>query len=103
MNVTKVSDLTYSDLAEYLHLTEVTQTEQETLTSMLGMATSYMKKYTGLSDLDEHSDFIICALILVQDMWDNRALYVDTTNLNHTVESILDLYSVNLLPREVLQ
>ena len=101
MNVTKVSDLTYTDLAEYLHLTETNRTDQQTLTTLLGVATAYMKQYTGLSDLDAHEEFVICALILVQDMWDNRALYVDKTNLNHTVESILDLYSVNLLPVEV--
>ena len=98
MNVTKVSDLTATDIAEYLHIVETDQRDQQTIMTMLGAATAYMKQYTGLSSLDGHQEFVIAALVLVQDMWDNRALYVDKTNLNHTVESILDLYSVNLLP-----
>jgi len=55
--------------------------------------------YTGrtLEELDELQDVIIVILILVQDMYDNRTLYVDSTNINHVVESILDLHSVNLL------
>ena len=98
MNISKVSDLTATDIAEYLHLVETDQSDQQTLMTMLGAASAYMKQYTGLSNLDGHQEFVIAALVLVQDMWDNRALYVDKTNLNHTVESILDLYSVNLLP-----
>ena len=98
MNVTKVSDLTASDIAEYLHIAETDQRDEQTLMTMLGAATAYMKKYTGVANLDSSADFIDCALILVQDMWDNRALYVDKGNVNRTVESILDLHSVNLLP-----
>ena len=98
MNVTKVSDLTAADLAEYLHIAETDQSEEQTLMSMLRQATAYMKKYTGLSTVDGSEDFVDCALVLVQDMWDNRALYVDKGNVNRTVESILDLHSVNLLP-----
>ena len=36
--------------------------------------------------------------ILCQDMWDNRTLYVDKSNLNKVVDTILGMYSVNLLP-----
>ena len=42
-------------------------------------------------------DIIIVVFILCQDMWDNRALYVDSSNVNKVVESILGLHSVNLL------
>jgi len=36
-------------------------------------------------------------LVLVQDMWDNRTLYVDKSNVNKVVDSILGLHAVNLL------
>ena len=47
--------------------------------------------------MDSNADFVIAVLVLVQDMWDNRTLYVDNSNINHVVESILSLHAVNLL------
>lgn len=96
-NITKVSEITYSDLAEYMRLDEVSADDQKTLNNLLLIAKSYIKKYTGVDDLDSSENFVIAVFILVQDMWDNRALYVDSTNLNHVIESILSLHSVNLL------
>ncbi|MHC1723049.1 MAG: hypothetical protein AB9836_07605 [Aminipila sp.] len=46
---------------------------------------------------DKYEDFISVVYILVQDMYDNRSLYVDKANLNKVVEAILGLHSVNLL------
>lgn len=99
MNVMKVSDITASDLAEYLRLDEVTTDETNTLNTLLNVAKVYVGEYTGhtLAELDDYKDFIVVVLILVQDMWDNRTLYIDTTNANKVVESILGLHSVNLL------
>ena len=100
MNViTKVSEITASDLADYLRLTEVTTDDTNTLNTLLTVAKVYCGEYTGrtIQDLDNYRDFIIVVMILVQDMWDNRTLYVDTSNVNKVVESILGLHSVNLL------
>lgn len=97
-NITKVSEITAADLADYLRLPEVTQSDTNTLNNMLGVATSYIAKYTGQTDLDAFQDFVIVVFILCQDMWDNRSLYVDKSNLNNTVETILGMHSVNLLP-----
>ena len=54
-----------------------------------------VKDNTGVEDLDEFDDFVIVIFILCQDMYDNRSLYVDKTNLNHVVENILGMHSVN--------
>ena len=97
MNVIKVSDLTVSDVAEYIRLAEVTTDDTNTLGSLLEVAKAYVKKYTGVDDLDSDPDFVIVVLILVQDMWDSRTLYVDSNNVNKVVDSILSLHSVNLL------
>lgn len=98
--ITKVSDITSSDLAEYLRLDEVTESDTNTLNTLLGISKTFIQTYTGRTELDNYQDFVIVVLILVQDMWDNRTLYVDKSNLNHVIESILDLHSVNLLPVE---
>ena len=99
MNISKVSQITASDVAEYLRLCEVTQDDTNTLNTLLTVAKSYVVQYTGqtLEALDALPDVIIVVLILCQDMWDNRTMYVDSSNANKVVESILGLHSVNLL------
>ena len=97
MEVSKVSDITVESVAEYLRLDEVSEEEKNTLTTLISIAISYIKSYTGLDDLDKYSEFVIVVLILCQDMWDNRTMYVDSKDLNNTVQSILAMHSVNLL------
>lgn len=96
-NLTNVSDITYQDVAEYIRLDEVTEDDINTLNNLINISKSYIKNYTGLTDLDGYPDFIIVVLILCQDMWDNRAMYVDNVNLNKVVETILGMHQVNLL------
>lgn len=97
--ITKVSDITTNDLVEYIRIDEVTSDDENLLNSLLNVAKNFIISYTGrqAEELDNYQDFVIVVLVLVQDMWDNRTLYVDKTNLNKVVESILGLHSVNLL------
>ena len=99
MEVSKVSYITAESVAEYLRLDEVTDGEINTLAMLISIATSYIKSYTGLDDagVDKYPEFVIVVLILCQDMWDNRTMYVDSQDLNNTVQSILAMHSVNLL------
>ena len=99
MEVSKVSDITAESVAEYLRLDEVTDSEINTLAMLISIATSYIKSYTGLDDagVDKYPEFVIVVLILCQDMWDNRTMYVDSKDLNNTVQSILAMHSANLL------
>lgn len=99
MNVRKVSDIKAIDLAEYLRLVDPTTDDFNTLSSMQNVAETYVTQYTGktLEKLDDYPDIVIVIMVLVQDMWDNRSLYVDTSNTNKVVESILGLHSENLL------
>lgn len=99
MEVSKVSDITVESVADYLRLDEVTDSEKNTLAMLISIATSFIKSYTGLDDdgVDKYPEFVIVALILCQDMWDNRTMYVDSKDLNNTVQSILAMHSVNLL------
>lgn len=99
MEVSKVSDITAESVAEYLRLDEVSKDEKNTLTMLISVATSFIKSYTGLDDagVDKYHEFVIVVLILCQDMWDNRTMYVDSKDINNTVQSILAMHSVNLL------
>lgn len=99
MEVSKVSDITVESVADYLRLDEVTESEINTLNTLISVATSFIKSYTGLDDngVDKYPEFVIVVLILCQDMWDNRTMYVDSKDLNNTVQSILAMHSVNLL------
>ena len=98
--IEKVSDITYEDVAEYLRLyPDLSAGEINTINNLIRVAKTYIMQYTGRTEeeLDLFDDFVIVVLILCQDMWDNRALYVDKSNINHVVESILGLHVVNLL------
>ena len=99
MNVQTVSQIKASDVVEYLRLTDATTDDMNTLSTILNVAKVYVGEYTGrsLAELDLYKDIIIAVLVLCQDMWDNRTLYVDSSNVNKVVESILGLHSVNLL------
>lgn len=98
-NITKISEITYQDVAEYIRLCEVTQDDQNTLTNLINISIDYISKYTGVAveNLDNYNDMVIVVFILCQDMWDNRTMYVDNSNLNKVVETILGLHCINLL------
>lgn len=101
-NISKVSDITTNDLAEYLRLISPTQGDLAELGTYKTIAVKFISDYTGLTttEIDRKYDLVIVVFVLVQDMYDNRTLYVDKTNLNKVVESTLGMHSQNLLPRE---
>lgn len=96
---TLVSNITAQDVADYIRIVEITEDDLNTLNTLLSVAKTFIMNYTGHTEeeLDNYQDFVIVVLILCQDMWDNRVLYVDKTNLNKVVETILGMHSVNLL------
>ena len=97
--ISKVSDITVDDVVDYIRLVDYTEDDTNTLNNLIGIAKTFIMNYTGhtLEELDNYQDFVIVVLILCQDMWDNRTLYVDKNNLNKVVETILGMHSVNLL------
>lgn len=102
-NISKVSEITAEDVWEYLRPAEDLDSDSETtLNNLIGIAKAFISNYTGrtIEELDDYQDFVIVTLVLCQDMWDNRTLYVDKSNLNMVIETILGMHSVNLLPRE---
>lgn len=100
MGISKVSDITVQALADYLRIADPSDADNTLLAAIIKAVPAYMSKYTGLgaADLDKSSDLVIAALCLAQDMYDNRSMYVDSTKQNLTVQSILDMHSINFLP-----
>lgn len=101
MNViSKISDITAQDLADYIHFDEVLDSDTtHLLNNLLSIAKTFVCQYTGRTpeECDTFPDFVIVILILVQDMYDNRTLYIEKDNLNKVVDCILGMHSVNLL------
>ena len=98
-DIKKVSDISVSDLADYLRIEELTEDETKTLGNLLEVAKSYIEHYTGRTkaELDNYSDFVVVVFVLVQDMYDNRTMYVNSNNLNTVIQTILGMHSINLL------
>jgi hypothetical protein len=95
--VQKVSDITVDLVAEYIRLDGMDATEERQLSTFLTVAKDYVKNYTGLDDLDEYADLVLVVYILCQDMYDNRVMYVEGSNINKTVQTILDMHTRNNL------
>ena len=95
--ISKVSEITINDIAEYIRLDEIGETEEKQLSTFLTVAKDYIKNYTALEDLDEYADLVIVVYILCQDMYDNRVMYIDKANPNKVVQTILDMHTRNNL------
>lgn len=99
--VTKVSDITVTDVTDYLRIPEITDEITSLLTTALNVAKQYVMSYTGLNaeEMDAHEDLVIVIYVLCQSMYDDRTMYVDKSNINNVVESILNLHCTNFLPQ----
>ena len=95
----KVGQITINDIADYIRLTEKSESDEKYLSTILEVSKSFIKGYTGLKteEIDKYNDFVIVIYVLCQDMYDNRSLYVDEKNINYTVKTILDMYSMKLV------
>lgn len=99
----RLSQITTDKVAEFLRL-DPDEYQKEILQAVMTAAKQYILNYTGLTEekADEKEDFYIAYMVLCQDMYDNRSLYVDKSgvqgsNTNKVVESILGMHCVNLL------
>lgn len=97
--VSKVSEITIENVADYIRVDVDSNIE-----TYLNIAKNYISNYTGIpitsedgESLDDFPDFVIVVYVLCQDMHDNRTLYVDKSNINKVVQSILDMHRRNFL------
>lgn len=103
----KVSEITISDVSNYLRISErLDSTEKNFIDSCLNIAKNFIENYTGIPQesetegaetLDSYEDLSIVVLILCQDMYDTRSMYVEKNSVNKTVQTILDMHTRNNL------
>nr|WP_295678784.1 head-tail connector protein [uncultured Lachnoclostridium sp.]DAE05596.1 MAG TPA: head tail connector [Siphoviridae sp. cthL03] len=97
----KVSEVQVNDIIRYTKEDPENLTPQEIqdISNYLVAAKSFIKSYTGLDDekIDTHEDITIALYVLCQDMYDNRSMYVEKSNVNRVVETILGMHCINLL------
>ena len=93
----KVSEITQDDLIAYCRIDLPNEQDKKFLNESLDIAKSFISDYTGVENLDTINAFVLVVYILVQDMYDNRTLYIDNDKINKTVSTILGMHSTNLL------
>ena len=75
--ITKVSEITYQDVADYCRLDELTQDDINTINNLILIAKTFIKNHTGRTEeeIDSYQDFVIgttalCTLtIQILIMW----------------------------------
>ncbi|WP_312372042.1 head-tail connector protein [Lachnoclostridium sp.] len=94
----KVSEVQVSNIAEYLRFDDEDYNTSD-IQVFIDAAKAYIRSYTGLDDesIDTHEDITIALYVLCQDMHNNRSMYVEKSNVNKVVDTILGMYCINLL------
>ena len=97
MGAVKVSAVTADELVHFLRLGPCGDSERELLMKLLEAAVSYLVQSTGLDKdaIDEHSEFVYAAMVLVSHMYDNRSFHVGADYSNHMVQHIINMHRVN--------
>lgn len=93
----KLSDLTTSDVCEYLRIDD--EEKDSLLLGIMDAARAYILSYTGLTDAqaDEHEDLVMAFLLLCQDLYDHRSAGQDDKSVNRTLDTILGMHARNLV------
>lgn len=91
-----ISEIKKQNVADFLRLDDA---NDSLLTPIMDSATKYILDYTGMTEdeLDDHEDLYTAFMVLCQDMYDNRAMYVDKNNVNRVVDSILFRHRTNFV------
>lgn len=94
----KLSEIKQSDVVDFLRLEE-DEYNPLVLNAIMKAANAYILDNTGLTaeEADKHEDFYTAFMVLCQDMNDNRSMYVDKSNVNKVVDSIIGCHAVNLI------
>ena len=95
----KVSEITVEQVLKHLRVDDPDEEDEASAKSALAAAKAFIRSYTGLDDdqIDGHEDFWDAVMVLCQDMFDNRSYYVDKSNVNRVVDTILGMHCVNLV------
>ncbi len=93
----KISEVTLDTVKQYLRIDY--DDDDTMIKNLMPAALAYISEHTALTieQIDKYEDITIAYLILIEDMIDNRSMYVNKSNINRTVTTILDMHSLNNL------
>jgi len=93
----KISEIETTLLKQYLRIDF--SDDDVLLQIIMDSAKSYLIEYTGLENivLDTKEDLTMAYLALVSDMYDNRSFTVEKDKVNKLIDTMLNMYSINLL------
>lgn len=98
----KISEITNEVIFNHIREIEdnLDANDKILLEGMRAAAVAYCAGYTGMTvdEMDGCEDITIAVLTLISDMWDNRAMTIDRSNVNTVVDNILSMHCMNLLP-----
>ena len=95
-----VSEITAEQLAVFIRTDKENQDEINLLSILKASAVSFFCSETGMreADLNDYEDITFAIMILVQDMYDNRCLYIeDGAEVNKTAQAIIDHHRRNFV------
>ena len=95
----KFSELTIEDVENYLHIDEISESDEVLLATILESAKSHVLHYTGRDDtnVDNIPELVIAVYAVCQNMYDKRTMEVDSSIANQVIESIHGCRSIKLL------
>lgn len=95
----KITEIDENYLVDYLKIDDPDPYEITNVKAAFDAAKTYILNQTGMEEetLNEKDDLTMAALILTEDLYDNRRYYVDTDKVNEVVTGIIYQYSENLL------
>jgi uncharacterized phage protein (predicted DNA packaging) len=94
----KISEIDISIVKQYLRIDG--DDDLLLLPLIMSGAKAYIISYTGIkldADLDTKEDLSIVYLALISDMYDNRAVTVEKDKVNKIIDTILNMYCINLI------
>lgn len=98
-NYIKFSDITTSDVKNYLRIDEISADDLALLGTILEGSKSHVLKYTGRTaeEADLIPELTIAVYAVCQELYDKRTYAVKYEVVSKVIESILGAVSVNLL------
>lgn len=95
----KANELTPEYIADYLKIDDPEENDFRDIEIFRSATVDYIKNQTGIDDqkLNSSDDLTVAILVLIEDLYDNRRMYVDNQNMNRVVENIIYQYSENLI------
>lgn len=93
----KISEVTIADFRDFARIPE--DEKESSLAAIMAAGRAYVRSNTGLDDaqIDMYEDITLAYLVLCAEMYDNRALTVQTEKINPLVQSVLALHATNYL------